>query len=158
MAWTTPKTDFGAETLTAAQVNAIGENLEALKDPPQGNELSSLSGSTSSTSYADMDGTNLSKSITITGDTIEVIFVGTFYNNTVGSINYLEVDIDGTAVFECFRESVSTGTAYFPISFSIYVDGLSAGAHTVKMRWRTTSGTFVWQGGTAITAFSAREA
>ena len=70
MAWTTPKTDWATgELVTAADMNAVGENLAVLGNPPKPATLERPVSSTkgSRNDFVDVDSDNLNLTITTTG-------------------------------------------------------------------------------------------
>ena len=100
MAWTQPKT-WASEPLTSTDMNThLRDNLEALKDPPSNNyELNEASNyTTTSTTFVDVDATNLSLTIVTHGGDIMVHFHGMFDHNTNGGYVFLDVDLDGTRI------------------------------------------------------------
>lgn len=151
MAWTTPVTQTTGTLITAAEWNAqVANNLEAVKNPPTdsyvGNEGADWT--TTSTSFVDVDGTDLSLSITTTGGDVYVGFHG---NLASGANTYLDVTMDGTAIggddgIVAIQGAGSTAPGR-PIGFVRLVTGVSAGAHTFNLRWKVASGTSTLYGG-----------
>ncbi|MGB1287333.1 MAG: hypothetical protein ACPG7F_12415 [Aggregatilineales bacterium] len=146
MTWTTPRTWLTGEILTASDMNThLRDNLDALKDPPTDHymldEISNYS--TTSTTFVDIDNTNLSLTIETTGGDVLVGFVGGF-TSTVNGIVFLELDLDGVVVggddgiTAGICETTAPGTT---MSFVWLLTGLSAGSHTVALQWRVTGGT-----------------
>ena len=146
--WTTPKTWSTGEALTASDMNThIRDNLDALKEPPTASyacdEASDYT--TTSTTFVDVDSTNLSLQITTTGGDVLIGFVGTVQLTTAASILF-DVDVDGTrdgGDDGICRGYSSTNTLIQTIGFVRLITGLSAGSHTFKLQWKTTSGTLV---------------
>ena len=151
MAWTTPTTQTTGTLITASEWNTqITNNLEALKNPPSdqyvGNEGADWT--TTSTSFVDVDGTDLSLSITTTGGDVLIGFHG---NVASGANTFFDVTIDGTAVagddgIVALQGAGSTAPGR-PIGFTRLVTGVSAAAHTIKLRWKVASGTSTLYGG-----------
>jgi hypothetical protein len=140
MSWTTPRTWTADELVTATMMNThIRDNLNALKSPPSDNyECDEASDyTTTSTSFVDVDGTNLELTITTNGGAVLVHFHGMFYTN--GARLWLDVDVDET------REGGDDGiigawqTANFAVTFSRLITGLSAGEHTFTLQWKVAS-------------------
>ncbi len=141
MAWITPKDWAVDEQLTASKLNThLRDNLNALKAPPSDNyECNEGSDySTNGTSFADVDGTNLSLTITTTGGDVMVGFHGTFQAATQGTF-YLDVYVDSADDGGDDGYLVQTIAANTPnsVSFVRLITGLSAAAHTFKLRWKT---------------------
>lgn len=141
MAWTTPKTWVVDAALTASDMNTyISDNLEALKDPPSDsyecNEASDYT--TSSTSFVDVDSTNLALTITTTGGDVLVGFTGSCGETGGDDFMYFNIDVDGTDVADddgLVRQKLGSN-----ICFTYLVTGLNAGSHTFKLRWKVETG------------------
>lgn len=152
MAYTSPKT-WSSEVLTDTDLNTyIRDNQIALKDPPssdyQVNEGSDYT--TTSTSFADVDATNLALSITTTGGDVVVSFFASV-GNSASSIIHFNVDVDGSpfaADDGCFGIATTGASAVrHAIAFTILVTGLSATSHTFKIQWKVVAGTAtMWAG------------
>lgn len=148
MTYTAPKT-WTAEPLTSADMNTfIRDNQIALKDPPTDvidvEEASDLT--TTSTSTVDMDATNLKLSITTTGGDVLVGFSGSFNLSSVGHFIYLDIyeSVGGADLFGDDGHIVSTAftaAKMWHFGFVVCIEGLSAGTHEFKMRWKVSSGT-----------------
>ena len=93
MAWTTPKTWTVDEVVGASDMNThLRDNLVALKDPPSAiYDGGTLTHTTTSSTFADVDAVNLKLSVTITGDTVLIGFVGEC--SSVSSASILGLDI-----------------------------------------------------------------
>ena len=144
MAWTTPKTWADDELVTANVMNThIRDNLNALKTPPSDHyELNEASDyTTTSTSWVDVDSTNLALTITTSGGDVVVQFHGNFF---IGSAAYmlLDIDVDGSRIGGddgIFR--YTNGSYYQTVSCTRLITGLSAGEHTFTLQWKVSSGT-----------------
>lgn len=96
---------------------------------------------TTSTSFVDVDATNLALTITTTGGDVEVHFDGNAYNASLTEQIFFDVDVDGT------REGLDDGFIYIITnsgkqpSFTRLITGLSAASHTFKLQWKTTAST-----------------
>src|SRR5512134_3501672 len=79
MAWTFPKTWFAGELLTASLLNThLRDNLNALKFLPKDRFVdNAASYSTTSTTFVDVDTTNLTLTIETTGGDALVLVTGT---------------------------------------------------------------------------------
>lgn len=82
-------------------------------------------------------------SITLTtsaGSAIRIWFGGTFHNSAVANVDVgFSVDGGGETGTQSFTEQ--TAGYYVPVAMVYRVTGLSAAAHTVKVRWKTGGGT-----------------
>jgi hypothetical protein len=155
MAWTTPKTWNVDELLTAANLNThLRDNLNALKAPPtvhyECDEDSEYT--TTSTSFVDVDGTNLA--LTLTTSAGKIFFDVTLDGNRIGE--------DDGILGGYVQNAGSGNTASAYMSFTRLVTGMAAGEHTFVLQWRTTGSTArLFAGATAAEAvhpqFWARE-
>lgn len=143
MAWTTPKTWTTGETLTASDFNThIQDNLNALKDPPSANyDVNEASNYTiASGTFADVDATDLALAITTNGGDVMVGFHG-YVSATGGAPNVVHFDVhesSGGARLggdDGMIAIATTGDA----AFTRLITGLSAGAHTFKLQWKTNT-------------------
>lgn len=98
---------------------------------------------TTSTTFVDVDATNLSLTITTTGGNVMVGYSGTVRIDTVGAHVHLNVDVDGSVVAadDGIVSMRSTGVTINSMSFVYLVTGLSAGSHTFKLQWKVSSST-----------------
>jgi len=140
--WTTPKTWTTGEALLAADLNThLRDNLLALKGPAtesyecdEGADYTTVS-----TSFVDVDATNLALTIVTTGGDVLVHFHGDINNSAAAA--FLEVDQDGAKV------GGDDGILKVPnvnnqaVSFTRLITGLSAASHTFKLQWKVVSGT-----------------
>src|SRR5689334_15175635 len=97
--WANAKENWIAgELVLATDMNLIGNDLNWLKTPPTANYLVNQGSdyTTTSTSFVNVDGTNLSLTITTAGGNVLIGFSGVVSNTTVGTVTYLDVEIDGT--------------------------------------------------------------
>lgn len=142
--WTTPKTWVTGETLVAADMNQyIRDNMDWLKAPPKATvQMSGTSNfTTTSTSFVDVSTTDFQLSITTAGGAVFGWFGVTMSMSSATNYAYFDVVIDGVSVSGAanglvggIRIATST-TVCVVIPF--YKAGLSAGAHTIKLQYRT---------------------
>lgn len=145
MAYTQPTTRNTGDSITASIWNTdLVDNVIALKNPPSASYVANEAANwtTTSTSFVDVDATDLSLSITTTGGDVMIGFHGNVSGANISV--YLDVAMDGTrlgtddgfiGVF--VTTTVTNGT----VGFVRLVTGVSAGAHTFKLQWRVSSGT-----------------
>lgn len=138
MAYTAPRTWID-ETSDAADFNVdIRDNQLALKAPPTArHEVNEgLDYSLSSTSWSDVDGVDLSLSITTTGGDVMIGFIGTA--NVTGATVYLDVSIDGTRIVNLASGGLASINTSSPTLINFYklASGLSAGSHTFNLQYR----------------------
>lgn len=166
MAWTNPTSRAAGELVTASIWNTdVIDNLTYLKTRPSDlykiNEGADYT-ITGSTTYADVDATDLELSITTNGGDVLVSFYGTIAISGASTPEQLCFDftIDGT------REGGDDGLVAFretadgvpkSISFSYLKTGLSAAAHLFKLQWKighaSDTGTLYAGAGTANADF-----
>lgn len=147
MAWTAPTTQTTGTLITASVWNTdLTDNLAELKDPPSDNyELNEGSNyTTSSTTFVDIDGTNLALTLTTNGGDVMVSFHGSILV-TGAYLAYLDVDVDGARdagddgmlLYELFNARAK------PMVFTRLITGLAAGSHTFTLQWKVSSGAAV---------------
>jgi hypothetical protein len=102
---------------------------------------------TSSASFSDIDGTNLSFTVTTGAHRVKMSFVGSVLGGaTANQQIYLDVTVDGTRAggavgLVASRNANDTTQRRFNGSFTYLTDVLSAGSHTFKFQWAAASGT-----------------
>lgn len=153
--WTTPKTWSTGELVTASLMNShVRDNMDFLKDPPTGlynvNEAGDYT--TTSTSFVDIDATNLSLTITTAGGDVMIGFYGSF-KESVANIIYLDVDMDGSRLGGddgIIGLRVSTNVMQDTMSFVYLQQSLSAGSHTYKLQWKVKGNTGTLHAGAGV--------
>lgn len=132
----------------------IRDNLNALKTPASAiyNGVEGTDLNLTSTTWADMDATEgkFQHTITTNGGDIMVGFSGSFVGNA-NLIIYLDVAIDGVAwgvttlgAAEGLQGVLVSNTATVvegSVNLFRIIAGISAGAHTFKMRYKISAGT-----------------
>jgi hypothetical protein len=99
---------------------------------------------TSSTSFVDVDGTNLALTIVTKARRVLITVVGVAYNdNGVAQNVSFDIDLDGARLGGTngmtLVESINSGQRLVNISY--VTDVLTAASHTFKLQWATTAGT-----------------
>lgn len=144
--WTSPRTWVTNELVTAPLMNAhIRDNMDYLYTRPRvvNNTNSAADVSTTSTTFADVDGTGSEFTINITtsGGRLLVGFAGTMSagSGSTSYRGYLDVEIDGV------RLGGDDGLLnfYYPfagvVSFVAMTNVLSVASHTVKLQWKSSN-------------------
>jgi hypothetical protein len=151
MAYTEVPAFVDGERLTLHDMNTfLHDNLEALRNPPTAVYITngrSTNYSTSSTSFVDVDSTNMALTITTTGTPgggVSAVFIG-FCGTVYGAAQiYFRVLEDGNAIGEddgiVVVDAITLGSGVRPVSF-LYPINTDAGEHTYKLQWRVASGT-----------------
>jgi len=139
MPWTLPKTWAATEMITEALLNThIRDNLNWLKAPPFAQVVLTAQITTTSTSWT--DATGLSLNLTTTGGNLMVGFSGLVMSDASGRVVALTVDVDGV------NQGATDGVlvveaAVQSTAFVMVLENIDAGAHTIKIRWKTSAGT-----------------
>lgn len=159
MAWSTPSTWVTGNVLGAADLNEqVRDNMSYVHSgKPAGGGTKSTGGpySTSSSSLADVDATNLAATISVTTGRVLIIVSGSFYADAAARLVTLVVDVDGTAYY-VGKESLDTYSRI--IAFPMLITGLSTGSHTFKLRWSVGAGTaYLFSDSGGIARFSVAE-
>lgn len=141
MTWTDPKT-WTSEVLTSSDLNThLRDNLNALKDPPTDvitiNDTPDYT--TTSTSFGNVDATDLSLVLTTAGGDVVVHFHGVATHSASGR-SFYDISIDGSRYFGD-DGIIATGITLGPISFTVIIEGLSAASHTINLMWKTSAAT-----------------
>lgn len=137
MAWSTPKT-WASEPLTSVDLNTyIRDNQNYLKDRVDGvaDQYAGSGHTTTSTSYVDVDATNMAFTLTTTGKDV-LVTCTLVTSHTINRYSYFQLDVDGTAQYALAYSRHGTGSEYQNLSCSQIISGLSAGSHTFKLQWR----------------------
>ncbi|PJF30840.1 MAG: hypothetical protein CUN51_06550 [Candidatus Thermofonsia Clade 1 bacterium] len=147
MPWTTPTTWVSAQVVTATQLNEqLRDNMNYLLSRPHQRiiRVASSNYTTTSTTFVDIDATNLSITLTISGSAVLVGFSGVAEVNS-GPFYCFDFTVDGnryTTVSNGLLEvHTATGFIHVPASYTALVMGLTVGSHTFRPVWRATSGT-----------------
>jgi hypothetical protein len=97
--------------------------------------------STASTTFVNVDGTNLSLSITTGARRVQIGFVGALSGSTQDTV-LLDVTVDGTRVGgdRGITAQMINSPFYTNASFTFLTDVLSAASHTFNLQWATLGG------------------
>ena len=149
--WTTPKTWQTGETLVASDMNThIRDNLGALKAPPTDTyELNQGSDyTTTSTSFVDVDATNLALTITTTGGDVLIGFYGSLRAAALLAVYFDVHESVANARIGGDDGIIVTGLGAYAglynqlsVQFVRLVTGLAAGSHTFKLQWKVNTST-----------------
>jgi hypothetical protein len=126
---------------------AGASNLQAAKY-----QRTSANYTTTSTSFADVDGTNMSLAITTGARRVMVGFTGTVAGSGLGDTIMLDVDLDGArlgGLFGLVQARTPVATYRMNGSFTFLTNALTAASHTFKLQWRTTANTATMYGTSA---------
>jgi hypothetical protein len=100
---------------------------------------------TTSTTFVDVDGTNMSLTITTGARRVNVGLIGTAsLSVAAGNLYAFDITVDGTrqgGTYGYYFRQPSTATYGEPVGFIYPTDVLSAGSHTFKLQWRVLGAT-----------------
>jgi len=164
--WTLMNDLTTGDLVTEADMDALRGNLEYLLDPNhQRIRRDSGNYSTTSTTFVDVDSTNLSITLETHGGPVLVSLVGAASMSGASVVTYFDLTVDGV------RQGSASGTGdgllafgspassvRHNVSFGYLITGLPAGTYTFKLQWRVSSSTVYLFAGTDNPAnFSAIE-
>ena len=150
MAWTPPKT-WTSEPLTSVDLNAqLRDNQNYLKGRMD-NSSSVLAGSasnyaTSSTSFVDVDASKLSLTLNTNGGDVLLGFTAAIFSQRNGAKVYFNIAVDsvdyfaGDGITQLTLATSGDAHRHKPLCLVALIPGLSAGSHTFRLRWKTSSG------------------
>ena len=153
MAWTSPKTWASGDVLTASDMNTYvrDNSLYLLTSRIQSYRRTSGNYTISSSSFADVDGTNLAFTRTSNSTQLEVIVSGGT-SNSANDQNQFVLSLDGTDTPVLFFGGGTGGVTFCFMQVFTVTAGVS---HTIKLRWRAVSGTGTLYGTNTADAFPA---
>lgn len=151
MTWTAPRTWDNNKFVTADDLNEqLRDNFLWLLNRPSAvhtvDEVSNYS--TTSTTWADVDGTDLAHTIDVKSGAVEVHFHGAVRISNSGANDtfvYFDVTVDGNRHAGddgIVGESFDGGNAWSgmrTVSFTRRITGLTPGSHTFRLQWRVAS-------------------
>ena len=140
MAWTTPKTDWTTgELVAASDLNAIGDNLAALKHPPSAFVKTGADITAKVDEFTDIDSNSLRLTTPTAGGDVLVYFQGQIRRTNSNAFCYIDIDVDGNryiggdGILLVYAHSWYSHT-----SFCYLVQNLGAGSHTFKPQWKNS--------------------
>src|SRR5260221_2313750 len=150
MGWTSPPSWVAGNVIGATDLNTyIRDNTNYLLARPKTviKRDNNANYTTTSTTFVDIDGTNLAASITISGSVLLMGFVGMVnIGGTLANTPWFDFTIDGTRYASAGNDGLiraptpASGTVQdTPVCILGIATGLSAGAHTVKVQWKVAS-------------------
>ena len=149
MAWTTPKT-WSSEPLTSIDLNTyMRDNQNHLKDRLDAS-ASRVVGegavfTTTANEFVDVDTTKLALTLTTHGGDVLLGFTGTVQFSLSSATIHLNVSVNNVdyvgddGVIGIMNGGTRDSQRNKPVSFVVLIPGLSAGSHTFRLRWKTSS-------------------
>lgn len=104
--------------------------------------ISPANWSTTSTSWVDLQTTLMSASITLKGTKALAIFASSVRNSVVGADCLFDFALDGTRIGSAYGTAIMhapVASYMFPFVMSAIIN-TTAGAHTIKVQWKTSAG------------------
>ncbi len=147
--WVTPRTWTAGELVTASIMNAhVRDNLNALKTPAGGYSVlnSGADIQTTSTSFTDIDATNLIITFTTGGGDVILFFSGSMNGGAIAQSTFIDIheSVANTRMGGddgMLQIVFATALNVVPVTLCWRATGLSAASHAFKMQWKVTSGT-----------------
>lgn len=144
MAWTTPTTVNAGDKLTSTLWNnEVVGNLNYLLSPNKAVVIHNNGSdyTTTSTTFVDVDATNLSLTITTHGGPVLVVAVCKAMNGNGFGAGGLDITMDGTRIGANTTLGLAdVGNVYMSYSLVALVSP-SAGSHTFRLQFRADAGT-----------------
>ncbi len=143
MAWTNPKTWMAGEVVGANDLNEqLRDNMSYLHSRPHQRIVRTATAdyTTTSTTFVDIDSTNLSITLTVSSGTVMVGFSAiTRINTNSGTWPAFDFTIDGvrftTAPYGLIH-FYSASLLDAPVNYTVLVTDLTVGAHIFRPQWR----------------------
>jgi hypothetical protein len=147
--WVVPRTWTAGELVTASIMNAhVRDNLNALKTPAGGYNVLNLGAdlTTTGTSFADMDATNLILTFTTAGGDVILFFTGSMLGGAIAQSTFIDIheSVAGTRLGGddgLLQIVYATALNVVPVTLCYRATGLSAASHAFKMQWKVAAGT-----------------
>jgi hypothetical protein len=149
--WTLPRTWATGEIVTAAMLNQyLRDELDYLKARPVArvSDLDGTVSNTSSTSFVDVTGATVS--ITTSGSSRLLIMANWWWSTSVSLIPYMTALVDGVNQGDATAglASLSSGINTPAMGSFVFITtaAVSDAAHTVKLQYKTNTGTLTISG------------
>ncbi len=149
MGWTAPATWNPGQVISATDLNThLRDNLNYLLSGRARQTIkrdNNADYSTSSTTFVDIDSTNLSITLNLSGTAVLLLF--TAVGTPSSGVAFIDFDIDGTRFAAGGVDGMGILGNRSVATIAALVTGLSAGSHTFKVKWKTnTSSTTIYAG------------
>lgn len=147
MTYTDPQTWITGNSISAEELNReIKDNISALKDPPTDSHIVDQGAdyTTASTSFTDIDATNLKLTITTTGGDVLIGFYGMVSFAAVTNTVFLNITKDGTVIVAddgIQAEQIRHVDQRSAIAFCYLLTSLVADTYEFRMQWKVTAST-----------------
>lgn len=142
--WQTMNNLSVGDLVTEADMDALRGNIEYLLDPNKQRALYTGGNfTTSSTSFVDVDATNISATLDTNGGPVLIVVSGSGSHSVAGGTFYLDVTVDGArqgGTKGLWFADVGAANGNVGVGFSLLVTGLSAAEHVFKLQWRVDAG------------------
>lgn len=164
MAWTTPSTFTASNVLEAADLNEqLRDNMSYVHSGKPATVIArnNTTDYTPGASFADVDTTNLSITLSVT--TGRVLVMVACQISAVFQQSYtcsFDVTVDGTrqgGSDGIYTGHIASGVASTGVGFPLFLTGLSTGSHTFRLQAKASGSGALTSSGTAYIHFSAAE-
>lgn len=153
--WVSPRTWTAGELITASIMNThVRDQFTALKTPASGYSIINEGAdyTTTSTSFVDIDATDLILTFTTGGGDVLLFFMGSIQHATVGARNYFDIHESVAAARlggddGLLEVGVANASAGMPLTLCYRATGLAAVSHAFKVQWKTSTGTVTMYAG-----------
>jgi hypothetical protein len=139
---TLPTVSAGEVISSSGWGNLVKADIEYLFNRPADVDKvdNAASYTTTSTSFTDINATNLGITMTVASGKVLLLFTGVV--SMTGGTTRFDFDIDGTRYCSAGTDGLAglTSVNAATVSMCALVTGLSAGSHTFKVKWWVTSG------------------
>ena len=141
--WTNPRNWIIDEVVTAAVMNThVRDNLGFLRNPPIGIQNNAVNVSTTSATFVDIDGTNLSQSVVVQGGDVMVACLFQVRSSVVNTIARLRFVYGATPtqIGGFWEHELEHTGSFVNCAMVQVVEALAAGTYTFKLQWLRVSG------------------
>jgi hypothetical protein len=139
MTWTTPKTWYDNELVTAAMMNQhLRDNLNALKSPAGSHVFLNSVFDTTSTSFVDVPGASIT--FTSAGGFILVLFSCALACTAGTPTISLATQLDSGTDVVSAEQFIGSTSQIMQVAFTVRYGGVP-GSHTMKVRMKVNGGT-----------------
>lgn len=148
MAWTTPATFIANQIVGASDLNTqLRDNLNYLfASRPTGitNYQNGSNYTTTSTSFVDVDATNVKLTLTLSGSRLFIVsrFVANYTNVANNGINFAfySVGLNANGSTTNWQGNSAASNIEGQVNMVDIFTGLAAGSQTIRLRWAVSNG------------------
>jgi hypothetical protein len=153
MGWTLPATWNPGQVISATDLNThLRDNLNYLFSGRPRQTIkrdNNANYTTTSTSFVDLDATNLSITLNLSGSAVLLLFTA-ISTTGGGGVAFVDFDIDGTRFAAGGADGLGSLGNRTGATIAVLVTGLSAGNHTFKVKWKANTGAATIYAGSGV--------